>query len=198
MITALRSKCIIFLLFVACSANVNANAQLSGGGSYVISSNGGSVSVNFGSIQNTSNNVTTGTLHLQLWASPDSNPEGNGYALTPNLNLSTFNGGGDGRLAPGESFTNLEFTTSYTPPPRGNYYVYLVLSEFPALNTIISSAPATNNPTILGPVESGVPNDDAAVADAFVEAAAASTTPMGLWVVALLVVQRRLRSNRNV
>lgn len=126
------------------------DVRLDGSGNYTIDPASGTVSVNFSRITNYSSNTTSGTLYLQLWASPDNDPTGSGYGLTDNLNVSTFIGGGDGTLEPGHSFVDIEINTTYNQPPQGTYYVFFILSEFPNTNTILDSAPGTGNPVSLG------------------------------------------------
>lgn len=121
-----------------------------GSGGYSISSTQSSVSVNFSRIQNISQNTTSGSLYIQLWASPDNNPAGSGYSLTRNLSISNFNGGGNGTLRPGASFTNIRINTTYNAPPRGRYYVFLILAEYPNINSILDYEAADGNPTTLG------------------------------------------------
>ncbi|MEM6638367.1 MAG: hypothetical protein AAF610_00555 [Pseudomonadota bacterium] len=119
-----------------------------GQGTFNIS--GAQVEVTFSRLQNFDQNTTSGTLYLQLWASPDNDPAGSGYELTPALNLSGFTGLGNGTLRPNAAFENITFSAPYTAPPQGSYHVFLVVFEFPNLNSFLDSAPAVNNPHQLG------------------------------------------------
>lgn len=139
---------VALLLSIPLSA-LATDVQFVGSGTFQVS--GDSVTVNFDRLENFDSNVTSGSLYLQLWASPDNDPAGSGYELTEQQDLSTFSAGGNGTLAPGEAFINITFTVPYTPPPTGTYYVFLLVSEYPNLDTILDAAPAVNNPHNLGP-----------------------------------------------
>ena len=119
-----------------------------GAGNFQVS--GSTVTVSFDRIENFDRTTRSGTLFLQLWASPDRDPVGSGYELTPAENLSTFVGAGNGTLSPGASFTDISFTTRYQPPPPGRYHVFLLVFEFPSLNAFLDSTPSIGNPHSLG------------------------------------------------
>ncbi|TVZ41599.1 hypothetical protein P886_0946 [Alteromonadaceae bacterium 2753L.S.0a.02] len=118
-----------------------------GSGSFEI--NGATITTTFSRLQNYSSNIQSGSLYLQLVASPDNNPAGSVYELSDKFDLGTINGI-DGTLLPGAAYTDIYFTTNYHVPPFGNYYVFLVVYEYPGLSTFLDSAPATANPHTLG------------------------------------------------
>lgn len=119
------------------------NLQFTGTGSYQI--NGSQVTVTFDELDNIDTN-RSGTIYLKLMAMQADSPSGSGYVLGE-VNLSTVPGNvNNGTLDPGASYTNITFTSAYTPPPDGTYYVYLLAFEYPNLNTYLASVPATNNP----------------------------------------------------
>lgn len=147
----LMQKLVAVCALFAISALAHAtDVRLDGSGSYTVDPASGSVSIDFSRVTNYSSNTTSGTLYLQLWASPDSDPVGSGYALTDNLNVSTFTGGGDGTLEPGASFVDIEINTAYNPPPEGDYYVFFILAEDPNTDTILDDSPGVGNPVSLG------------------------------------------------
>lgn len=147
----MKRKLATLLLLITVSAAAQAtDVRLTGSGSYTIDPASGTVSVRFSEITNHSTTTTSGTLYLQLWASPDNDPTGSGYGLTDNLNVSTFIGGGDGTLDPGARFTNIEINTSYNAPPDGSYHVFFILAEYPNTSTILDSVAGEGNPVSLG------------------------------------------------
>lgn len=143
---------VVLLLFSVDAAATD--VRFAGSGQFQVRNSQTSVTIEFSEIRNFSSDTISGTLYLQLWASPDSAPAGSGFSLTEQENLSTFSGTDDGRLGPGDTFQNIRFTTEYSPPPAGEYYVYLLLFEYPNLGSIRDSVAVVGNPHQLGQSDS--------------------------------------------
>jgi hypothetical protein len=82
-------------------------------------------------IQNTRSSGTSGTLHLELWATTTAPVFGNSisfFTLGPTLTLNP--------LAAGFEYNNVDtgLLTPYTPPPNGCYFVTVALREFNGTN----------------------------------------------------------------
>ena len=123
------------------------SADLSGTLSYQVtgSGNGDSVRIEIGRITNNSRTTTTGTLHVTLRFTTGSSPFGTGYNVArESLSFAEDNG----TLAPGESYANIRFTTDYRPPPAGTYYVHILVSQYPDLNTTLDTSTFTRRETI--------------------------------------------------
>tara|TARA_Y100001968_G_scaffold333485_1_gene396594 strand:- start:2044 stop:3750 length:1707 start_codon:yes stop_codon:yes gene_type:complete len=130
----------VFLFMVCVEAT---ELQFSGSGNFEITDT--TITVKANSLTNVGNN-TSGTLFLKLYAMTDNDPYGSGYILAEG-NLATFIGNSNnGTLAPGQSYTNIQFSTSFTPPPDGNYYLFLHVSEYPNLNSSLAYMEAVSNP----------------------------------------------------
>ena len=112
-------------------------------GNFSYSVNGSIVTINVDQLQNTSSTTTTGILHLQLFATADTTPISTGYTLA-DFSMATMDIQGSGQLAPTSSFTNFSATTVYTSPPIGTYNVYLIVSEYPDVHTVLASSPFDN------------------------------------------------------
>lgn len=147
---------LLFTVLSAVQCVYATNVRFVGAGKYQI--NGSTVRINFDKLENVDSSYISGSLYLQLWASPDDDPTGAGFELTDAVSLSEFNGAGDDTLAPGASFTNISFTTRYNAPPSGRYYVFLLIFEYPDLDSYLDSVPAMNNPATLGNGNQGNPN----------------------------------------
>lgn len=103
------------------------------------------VTVKVNNLTNIGNN-TSGTLFLKLYAMPDNDPYGSGYILAEG-DLATFIGdSNNGPLAPGQSYSNISFTTQFSVPPDDNYYLFLHVFEYPNLTTSLTCAEADKNP----------------------------------------------------
>lgn len=147
---------IAFIVLLLAGINAHAtNLEFVGTGDYSINSSRTQVTVNFDRLTNQDPNTRSGTIYLQLWASPDNDPSGSGFELTPPQSLANFSGAGNGTLEPNSSFVNISFGAPYSPPPEGSYYVFLLALEYPNLDTYVASVPATDNPSFLDNPGSG-------------------------------------------
>jgi len=87
--------------------------------------NSSSVTVTLNRINNDSFSRTTGSLHLELWAvstPPARAGSFNGYKLATGPTYDP--------LSPRTFYSNISFTTSFTPPPNGTYWLVLSLAEY--------------------------------------------------------------------
>jgi hypothetical protein len=88
-----------------------------------------SVAITLNQINNDSFTRTTGSLRLELWAvaSPPARAGAfSGYRLAVGPTYDP--------LAPRTFYSGLAFTTSFTPPPNGTYWLVLSLAEFDSLD----------------------------------------------------------------
>lgn len=92
-------------------------------GSSGYSTLGTSLTWRIGGVRN-DGDATSGALRLQLWATTQrfTNTVPAGAHLLGSLPL-------DAPLAPATSVSNLNATTTYTPPPNGSYFITMVLTE---------------------------------------------------------------------
>ncbi len=128
---------LLFIVMLSAS-NVNAgSADISGSFSYQTINGRESVRIEIEQIHNNTPNITTGTLYVTLWMTHDREPWGSGYnAARESL---TFGDVPTGQLRPGARFTNIRFTTDFDSPPDGTYYVHLIVSQHPDLNTALDT-----------------------------------------------------------
>lgn len=91
---------------------------------------GSQVTITVDQIVNNSSDTRSGTLYLTLWATTSSSPTGSGYELAQ-VAL--------GELEPNEYYYDVVQTTGFSAPPDGTYYIHLLLSEYPALDSYIDS-----------------------------------------------------------
>lgn len=113
-----------------------ADLDISGTVSYSISN--GTVRLTADRVSNNSTVYTTGTLYLQLIASPDNSASGTAYTL------------GEARLGelqPNHYFYDIDQTVTFTRPPDGTYYLFMILVEYPDLTTIKDSVMFSNTVT---------------------------------------------------
>lgn len=97
--------------------------------------NGNRVTLEVDRIEN--NRATeTGTLYLTLWMTQGPDPFTSGYKTA---RASLVNHQNRGRLASGDSFSNVSLTTEYSPPPPGTYHVHVILAEYPHLSTSLDA-----------------------------------------------------------
>lgn len=140
-------KIFLLYLFLGMSSAVSAQEiDISGTFSYDVTAN--SVEISVERITNNTNNRTTGTLYVTLRMTQSSSPFSNGYTVAQE-SLS-YIGNTGGQLTPGQSFSNIRFSTPYTTPPQGNYYVHIVISEYPTLTTSLDTVTFSNIATIAG------------------------------------------------
>ena len=102
-------------------------------GNFSFQVNGSSVTLAADKITNSSTTFTTGTLRLELWATSAQPARGagfNGYRLAVSPNISP--------LQTNSFYSNLFYTTSFTEPPAGTYWMVFVLSEFDSNNCTTS------------------------------------------------------------
>ena len=112
-------------------------------GTWTYAITGDSVKITVGRITNDTTARTTGTLHVGLRFTSVNSPTASGY------NVARHSLGQ--RLGPGRSFSNISFTTVFTRPPQGTYYVHLFVVEYPNLNTILDASTASERNTVSDP-----------------------------------------------
>jgi len=96
---------------------------------FVATWNSSSVAITLTQINNDSFTRTTGSLRLELWAvaSPPARAGGfSGFRLAVGPQYDP--------LLPRTFYSNLAFTTAFTPPPNGTYWLVLSLAEFDSLD----------------------------------------------------------------
>jgi hypothetical protein len=89
----------------------------------------GSVTITLTGINNDSYTRTTGSLHLELWAAsspPTRAGSFNGYKLATGPTYDP--------LSPRTFYSDLSFTTAFTPPPNGTYWLVLSLAEYDSVD----------------------------------------------------------------
>ena len=116
-------------------------------GSYSYQRTGGSVRIQINRVSNSSSTRTTGTLHARLFATTSSRLEGSrGYWIASASFAQQFTDAG--RLPPNSSFSNIDLETDWEGPPPGTYYLFLVISEYPNLDTVLDSGDFPNRLTV--------------------------------------------------
>ena len=116
-------------------------------GSYRIDRTGGRVRIQIDQVSNSSSTRTTGTLHARLFATTSSRLEGfRGYWVASANFADQFTD--RGRLPPNSSFNDVDLETNWESPPPGTYYLFLVISEYPDLDTPLASARFTDPVTV--------------------------------------------------
>jgi hypothetical protein len=128
--------------FAGTNAAEAADLEFVGQGSFQVINGGSQVRIEFDSLWNRSSGGTSGTIYLKLIANTSNSPTGS-YVYT--LGTTRL-----GELRGGSGYTSIVHTTAYTAPPDGRYYVFLVAVEYPNLNTVLASVPATENPHTFG------------------------------------------------
>ena len=98
--------------------------------------NGDQVTLEIERIKNNTSNVTTGTLYVTMRATTDSSPYSYGY----NVARHQITGSSNGTLGPGQFFSDLRWTQAYVAPPPGTYFVHLITSQYPDVETALDSA----------------------------------------------------------
>lgn len=131
-------------------------------GSYSYSITNGIITLEMDRVVNTSSNTTSGSIRFELWLSPTQYTGGtlNGYRIAE-ARLDDFPTGGDGRLSPGEGYSNIRFTDPFDENvPDGNYYFVMVVSEYNAGSFKIADyGTFPNSGTVGDPVAPPVDND---------------------------------------
>ncbi|MCA9423123.1 MAG: DUF4214 domain-containing protein [Nitrospira sp.] len=113
--------------------------QIVGSVAYTIQGN--NVEIRVDRIENRSATRTTGTLYAKLWFTTGPGPVGTGYQGAEKA-MSFI--GSNGTLPPNTHVTGISFTTPFTPPPNGTYYVHLIISQYPNVDTILDSVTFDN------------------------------------------------------
>lgn len=98
---------------------------------YGISSSDGVATVHVEKIENRSDTITTGTLYLKLIATQEPLPNSVGYQLA-SFRL--------GELSPHQAMIDISRAAAYTSAPDGDYYIHLLLVEYPDMNTYADAA----------------------------------------------------------
>lgn len=125
---------VFLVLFVGLlAAPSQANVRFEGSVSYQVT--GSRVVMNVDRIRNTSSNRTTGTLNLRLFMTTGPSPFGTGWEVAQRSLHGVISNQPDGRLSPGASFEGIQVFADFVQPPPGTYYVHLLVSEFPNLQT---------------------------------------------------------------
>jgi hypothetical protein len=108
-------------------------AKLSGPGQVsAINWTNDTVDIQVASVVNTTTNVTTGSLAIQLWflTSPYTGGAVNGFKVA-SAQLPASCTVGQAQLSPGTSCTSFDTgTITVTPPPSGTYYAVVALEEY--------------------------------------------------------------------
>lgn len=120
----------LLLAFAGLAPAVASATDVTMNGNIGYDASGGTVTITVDQITNNSSDTRSGTLYLTLWATSSSSPAGSGYELAQ-VAL--------GELQPNEYYYDVVQTTSFTTPPDGTYYVHLLLSEYPDLDSYIDS-----------------------------------------------------------
>ena len=116
-------------------------------GSVSFQRTGDRVHIRIGAVNNVSSTRTTGTLYARLFATTFSRLEGSrGYWVASASFAQQFSD--SARLAPNRGFSNIDLETDWVSPPPGMYYVFLVVSEHPNLDTSLDSARFSDRLTI--------------------------------------------------
>ena len=121
----------VFCLLAA-SQSMAGSADIEGDISYQVSGN--RVTISIARIKNNTRNTTTGTLYVTMRVTAGSSPFGrSGY----NVARHRITGSSNGRLRPGQFFSNLRWTLAFDAPPPGTYYVHFFTSEHPKPDTAL-------------------------------------------------------------
>lgn len=122
------------------------------GGYIAFDVSGGQVTMEVEEVMNYSSSTTSGTLYLTLWITEDATPEGNGHEIAE-VSL--------GELGPGQYFYDVVKTTDYIPPSEsGTYYVHLLLTEYPNMDSFIDSVTFSGTHYLSGGSSSDDGDDD--------------------------------------
>ncbi len=78
----------------------------------------------------------TGVLHLSLIATEVPEITSRSH-LVARVSLAGFSGGG--RLDPGQSYYGIDLTANYLPPPPGEYYLHILVSDLSDPDTMLDS-----------------------------------------------------------
>ncbi len=104
-------------------------------GSYSISYNNRTITIEMDELYNPSIRRRTGTLYAKIFVTDGANPVGTeGYWLAEASFAQQFTD--SGRLEPEHSFRNIDLTTTFRYPPRGHYNIFLVIGEYPNKTTV--------------------------------------------------------------
>lgn len=98
------------------------DVQLSGNFGYQVS--GSQVTITVDRVENVTDNTTSGTLQLSLWAT--SSPYNGGGISGYSIGEYQFND----VLGPGQYFFDISRTVAYDAPPDGTYYLSMILAEW--------------------------------------------------------------------
>ncbi len=111
---------------------------------------GDRVRIQIGGVTNGSSTRTTGTLYARLFATTSSRLEGSqGYWVATASFGQQFSD--NGRLPPNRRFSNIDLETAWESPPPGTYYLFLVISERPNLDTALDSRRFSDRLTVEDP-----------------------------------------------
>ena len=127
-------------------------------GSFSYQRTGGRVRIQINQVSNSSSTRTTGTLHARLFATTSSRLEGSrGYWIASASFAQQFTD--NGRLPPNSSFNDVDLETDWEAPPPGTYYVFLVISEYPDLDTPLDSGRFSDRLTVEDPTTDSCTSD---------------------------------------
>jgi hypothetical protein len=137
---------LLLLAVLASAAVANAAPRFNGTVRYDFANQETEVVLSADLIDDTSKENATGTLQVELWAT--SAPYESGQIQGHMLGSAKLEG-----LAPGQFYKNLRRTVPYTAPPRGTYYITMLLLEYRAGRYVIVEHRNFNNATVnLGPL----------------------------------------------
>ena len=123
------------MLIILFSSRAEADVRIDGGTSFEF--HGNMVTIYVDRLVNYSADYTTGTLYLHLVASRSRSLNGYSNRLTE-INLASQTPG-SGQLMPNYSFENLVVSGQVRWPPRGEYWIHLVVVEYPYTDSIVDS-----------------------------------------------------------
>jgi hypothetical protein len=134
--TLIRSLAAMVFITLSMTANAQStDLDMSGDMRWETVNGGSSVRIEVERITNRSTSGRSGTIHIKMRATSGPDIFGPGYTLA-DVNLGDF-ASNNGTLAGGSSFTDIQATRSFTPPPAGTYYTHFFIAEYPDLNTAI-------------------------------------------------------------
>ena len=110
--------------------------ELEGSAQYEVS--GSNVQFSIDTITSYRNGGTSGTLYLELWAK--TSQTSSSYYTLASVRMDQLKGG--------YHRNNVDYTTSFSRPPDGSYYISMNIVEYPHLNTPLSSIQFSNIMTI--------------------------------------------------
>ena len=119
-------------------------------GRIAYSIDGDRVTVEIERIANNTTALTTGPLYVTMWLTAGSSPSGSGHQAARHR----ITGSSNGRLGPGQYFSDIRWTLAYRAPPPGTYYVHLITSQHPEPNAILGRR------TFVDTLRTGAPADD--------------------------------------